>query len=126
MLRPVVDHVAALAEGREVGVGIVRRVVVPVGCGQHHPGSAGTAEDVSLRSDPDPPAPPVAPPAGVSVPPAAVAEVVDYLPMRPPAALAAASSPAEPDQRRELRPVDGVEEAVLGPDRHRSALCHPA
>ncbi len=41
MLRPVVDHVASLAEGREVGVCIVRGVVIPVRRGQHQPGSDG-------------------------------------------------------------------------------------
>ncbi len=80
MLRPVVDHVAPLAEGREVDVGVVRGVVIPMGCGQHHPGRAHEDEHIhrpSLQSDP--PAPPVSPPAGVGVPPAAIAEVVDYL-----------------------------------------------
>ncbi len=40
------------------------------------------------------------------------------LPVRAPAALAAAPCPPEPDHGRELGPVDGVEEAVLAPDRH--------
>jgi len=63
MLRPVVDHVAALAEGREMAVGVVRGVVIPMSCGQHHPGSAGVADDVAPYLDPDPPAPAIAPPA---------------------------------------------------------------
>jgi hypothetical protein len=33
--------------------------------------------------------------------------------------------PAEPDHSRELPPIHGVEEALLRPDRHETALCHP-
>ena len=69
---------------------------------------------------------PVTPAAGVHIPPATVAEVVDDPPMRSPAAFAAPPCPSEPDHGRELRPVDGVEEAVLGPDRHGGAPCHSA
>ena len=118
MLGSIVDHVASLAKGREVGVRVVRGVVVLMSSGQHHLSPAGPSEDVSFYSDPDPPAPAVTPPASICVPPATVAEVVDCPPMRSPAALAAASRAPEPDYGRELRPVDGVEEAVLGPDRH--------
>ena len=125
MLRPVVDHVAALAEGREVGVRVVRGVVIPMGSSEDDPGSTGASEDVSPRSDPDPASPPIAPPTSLSVPPAAISKVVDHPPVWPPAPLAAASRPPEPDHGRELRPVDGVEEALLGPDRHKGALCHP-
>ena len=50
----------------------------------------------------------------------------NHPPVRSLAALATAFRPAEPDHGRELRPVDGVEEAVLGPDRHSGALCHPS
>jgi hypothetical protein len=126
VLRPVVDHVAALAEGGEVGVRVVRGVVIPMGCGQNDPGPASVAEDVYLCRDPDPAAPAVAPAARIRVPPAPITEVVDHSPVRPPAALTAASRPPEADHSRELRPVDGVEEAVLGPDRHGGALCHRA
>jgi len=48
--------------------------------------------------------------------------MVDHLAMWASAALAAAFRPREPDHGRELRPVDRVEEAVLGPDRHGVAL----
>ena len=124
MLRPVVDHVASLAEGHEVGVCIVRGVVVPVRRGQHHPGPTGEAEDVGPRRDPDPPASPIKPEASIGVPPATISEVINHPPVRPSAALTAAPRPAGPDHGRELRPVDRVEEAVLGPDRHGGALCH--
>ncbi|MBW4980747.1 hypothetical protein KZZ05_20955 [Marinobacter adhaerens] len=45
--------------------------------------------------------------------------------MRSPAALAASLSAPEPDYGRELGPVDRVEEAVLGPDRHGSGSARP-
>jgi len=46
MLRPIVDHMAALAEGREVGAGVVRGVMIPVGRGEDDAGAAGVPEDV--------------------------------------------------------------------------------
>ena len=45
MLRPIVDDVASLTEGREVAVGVVRGIVIPVRSGQSHLGPAGKAED---------------------------------------------------------------------------------
>jgi hypothetical protein len=69
MLRPVVDHVAALAEGREVGVRALGRVVVPAICCQDDMGPVSTAEDISPRPSPDPAAPSIAPAADLSVPP---------------------------------------------------------
>ena len=63
--------------------------------------------------------------AGFSVPPAAIAEVVDHLPMRPPATLTAALCPAEADRHRQLVPVNRVEEAVLGPDRYGGGTVPP-
>ena len=127
MLWPVVDHVAALAEGREVGVRVVSGVVVSMSRGRHdvrhpHPGH----EIVEARRAGDRLPLLIALGAQLTVPPAAIRETVDFLPVWPSAPLAAAASPPKADHRRELRPVDGVEEAVLGPDRHGSALCHPA
>jgi hypothetical protein len=126
VLRPVVDHVTPLTEGREVRVCVIRGVVVAMGSGQNNPGPAGTAEDVGPPRYTDPPAPPVAPPAGFSIPPPAVSEVIDHLSVRPTAALTASASPPEADHSRQLRPVDGVEEAVLAPDRHGGGTVPPA
>lgn len=55
ILRPGLDHVAALAEGREAGVGVVRGVVIAVCDGQIRPGPA--VEDVGFCRDPEPAAP---------------------------------------------------------------------
>lgn len=78
MLWPIVDHVAALAERREIGVRVVRGVVIPMDGSEDHPGPAGPPEDVGICRDPDPTPLSIAPPTGIRVPPAAVAEVVDH------------------------------------------------
>jgi len=46
MLGPIMDHMAALAEGGEVGTGVVRRVMIPVGRGEDNTGAADVPEDV--------------------------------------------------------------------------------
>ena len=61
---------------------------------------------------------PIAPDPAVIVPPHAVAEVADATPMRTPAALAPALGAAEPDEARQLAPVDRIKPAVFGGDRH--------
>lgn len=119
MLWPVVDHVAALAEGQEVGVRLIGGVVVAMSSGQDHPGRSRSSEHV-IRSEREAghPARTIAPRAGPRVLPAAVAGIRDGLPVRTPAALTAATSATEADHRRQLRPIDGVEEAMHPPDRH--------
>lgn len=119
MLGPVVDQVATLAKGYEVGAGVVERVVVAVRGSQHHTRPAGAAEHViaaELQSDQTPTA--VAPALDLHVPPATIAEMDDHLLVRSSAALASSSGPAKADRGRKLRPVDRVEEAMLAPDRH--------
>ena len=44
--------------------------------------------------------------------------------MTTPATFAAAFRPPEPDHGRELRPINGIEEAVLGPDRFVGISTH--
>ena len=109
MLRSVADHVAAMAEGCAVGVRVVGRVVIPVGGCRDDTGSPVAAEDTSARPDPDSTAPVIAPAAGSSIPPTPSAEVVDYLPVRSPAALTAALRPTKANCHRQLAPVERVE-----------------
>lgn len=119
MLRPVVVHVTPLAERREVGVRVVGGIVVAVSGGQNHSrGPNRTEHVVAIDREADDPPSAIAPGTGLRVPPAAVAEMPDSFSVRPPAALTAAPSAPKADYRRELRPVDGIEEAVLAPDRH--------
>jgi len=64
------DHVAALAEGGEAGVGVVRGVVIAVCDGQDRPGPA--VEDVGFCRDPEAAPPSIAPPAGFRAPQATI------------------------------------------------------
>ena len=119
MLRPVVVHVAPLADRYEVHVPVVGGVVVAVAGRQDHPRRPYGSENVVLSNRKADGLPlPVAPGTDLRVPPAAIAKVPDGFPMRSPAALTAALGASKADHRRQLRPVDGVEEAVLAPDRH--------
>ena len=113
-------HVTTLAEGCEVGVGVVGGVVIAVSGGQHDPCRANDAEIVHCRKGLERSTLSVAPCAHAGIPPAPISEMVDRLPVRAPAALTGSAGTAEADRGRELAPVDGVEEAVLAPDRHGS------
>lgn len=95
------DHVAALAECREVAISVVRRVVIAVRSGKNdsrgaHPSEHVVGADLQARA----PTPTVAPGQGICVPPAAVAEVEHVPSMRPVAALTASTGPAEADGQR--------------------------
>ena len=119
MLGPVMVHVAALAEGCEIGVRVVGRVVVTMSGGKDYPRRPYSLQHiVSPSRETDDPPSAIAPGTGLSVPPTAIAEMPDGLPMRSPAALTAALSAPKADHSRQLWPVDGVEEAVLAPNRH--------
>jgi len=125
MLGAIMDHVASLAEGREVGVRVVAGVVIAMGGREHDARPARTPEHiVDAEGEAHPLAAPITPSAAFGIPPSAVAQMVDDPPMRPPAALTAALGPVEPDHDRELRPVYRIEEAVLAPDRHEIGLFH--
>ena len=60
----------------------------------------------------------VAPDAGIVVEPAAVAEVNDVASVRPATAFAASFGTVEPDHGGQLAPVDRIEPAHGGTDRH--------
>ena len=116
MLEPIVKHMAALAERLEVARPIVRWVMIEVGRRQHHVGGAdqhrarwigdikggGSRQGASLAA---------APAALLLVPPAAIAKMVDDLPVWAAAAFTTALGALEADHRRELRPIDRVKPA---------------
>jgi hypothetical protein len=78
MLITVVQHVAALAEGCQVGVLVVGRVVVAVRGSQHHPRAANPGEQVLVaKLRPEPAALAVAPARDLGIRPPAVPEVQD-------------------------------------------------
>jgi len=75
---PVVDHVASLAESREVVPGVVGCVVVVVRCRQDHPrGPHGTEHVVPAVGEARTKPSSVAPHARLSAPPAAITEMPD-------------------------------------------------
>ena len=127
----VMDHVAPLAERSEVARPVVARIVVEVRAGEHH------ARDEQLRRGLEPgehellaldrvgmperahaTTVPVPPDPAIIVPPHAVAQVTDAPPVRTPAAFAPALGASEPDEARQLAPVDRVKPAMFGSDRH--------
>ena len=119
MLVAVVQHVAALAEGHQIGVLVVGRVVVTVGRRQHHLRDPDPGEQILVAQPlPKSAALAVTPSRNFGIPPPAIPEVEDPLQVRTCAFFAPALRPSEADHGGELRPVDGVEEAVLRPDRH--------
>lgn len=127
MFGAIMVHVAALAEGCEVLRGVIRRVVIAVPGGQNHACGAHASQDVidpDRQTDEVPS--PIAPGDNLRVPPATIAEMEYGLPMWAGADLTAALRPLEADHGRELRPVDGIEEAVLASVRHGYQPCRDA
>ena len=124
MLGRVVDHVTALAQRREVGRGIIARIVVEVGTREHDVGGSRRVEDVG--PEPDHPPPSRSPGGNIRVPPAAVAQVDDVATVRTPAPLATRTGTTEPNHGGQLGPVDRVEPSVFGADRHLDSMSQPA
>jgi len=124
MLRSIVEHVAALAQSGEIAGGIVAGIVVEMRAGEHDISGAHAGERHRAASHRDAAAVAVAPAGRGAVPPATVAEMRDMAAMRPAAALAARAGAYEADGTRHLRPVDRVEPAVFGADRHRDSMNH--
>ena len=69
--------------------------------------------------------PPIAPVTMIAIPPSTVAEMHDAPAMRTPAVFAAALGAAEPDDPRQLGPVDRIQPAMFGHDGHAQILNHP-
>ena len=118
---PVVDQMTALAPCREIPVAVAAGVVPAVAgrqdrLGQPRPGQGGQPGRSPQRQ-----AATVAPDLGLGVVPCPRVEADDDLPVRPSAGLAAPAGPPEADRGRELRPVDRVEVALFGTDRHGPA-----
>ena len=127
----VMQHVASLAKRGEVAGHVLAEIVVEMGVGQHHmrdgqlrigsearePWLAGL--DHLKRGQP-PHAPPltIAPASALLVPPPAIAQVGDPLAVWPAAALAATLSAIKANDCGKLAPVEGIEPAVYGSDRH--------
>jgi len=124
MLRRIVDHVAALAKRGQVAGRIVRWIMVEVRARDVNPCHAhDRRHPVTGRAHP--PSPPVAPMAAIGIPPSTVAEMEHPPTVWTPAMLASPLSAAEPDELRQLGPVDWIEPTMFRHDRHRPILNHP-
>ncbi|MDQ0839789.1 hypothetical protein QFZ54_003641 [Sphingomonas faeni] len=125
MFGSIVKHVAALAQCGEITRQIVPRIVIEMRACKHHIGrtDGGHVEPFpSLPPNRDPSATIRAPIPGVGIPPSSVAQVRDKAQMRSRALFAARASTIEADRVRQLLPIDWVEPAVLGADRHHDSM----
>jgi hypothetical protein len=120
MLGPIVVYVTRLAEGGEVLGPVVRRVMIAAPGRQNHTCySYGTQNVICPNHQAVEASYPIPPGARLSIPPASIAEIKDALSMRTGADIATSLGLLEADRSRELGPIDGIEEAVLAPDRYQ-------
>jgi hypothetical protein len=119
----VVQHVAPLTQCREVRRRVVAGIVIQMCAGQHDPRHPHLRQRDAQRRDPA--ALRRSPASPFAVPPAPVAQMRHPLQMRTATALAATARAVEPDRRGQLRPVDRIEPAVFGTDRHDDSMSRP-
>lgn len=123
MLGRVVQHVAPLAQRREVRGRVITRIVIEMRAGQHDPRHPHLRQRNPQRRDPATlgrsPASPLA------IPPTPVAQMRHALQMRTTAALATTTRAVKADRCGQLRPVDRIEPAVFGTDRHDDSMSRP-
>ena len=117
MLWPIMEHVTPLTERPDVAVpaSTVGRVVIEM-CSRQH-GLRRPERRIRGRRG-DLAASAVPPGLFRLIPPATITQMLHGLAMRPATDLAAALGAHEPDPVADLRPVDRVQVAQLGPDRH--------
>lgn len=107
MLGGIVDHVAPLAQSREVARAVVGWIMVEVRAGDIDPRDADDRREITIRRA-HPASAPIAPVPAIGVPPSAVAQVEHPCTVRTPAMLAAPFGAAKADQPRQLGPVDRI------------------
>jgi len=84
--------------------------------------SRTNAEHVQPFANRDPSTTVRTPIAGISIPPSPVTKMRDEAQMQPRTSLAARTGTIETDRIRQLLPIDRVEPAILGADRHRDYM----
>lgn len=120
MLWPIVEHVASLAERRELVQRTVAGIMIEVCAGQYNRRPSPLQQNV-LRRPSHASTLTVAPVTPVPVPPSPIPQMEYLLLMRAPAMLAAPPCPHEAHMVRKLRPIDWVQEHVFGSDRHQAS-----
>lgn len=123
MLGRIVEHVTSLTQRGQVRRRVVARIMVEMRAGEHDKGRPHARERDAL-AHPDPPTATAPPAPRLRVPPSPVTQMRDIRAVRPPAPLAARSGAAETDCIGQLRPVDRIQPAVLGTDRHPDPMNH--
>jgi hypothetical protein len=121
MFDGIVNHVAALAQCSQIALVIVGWIVVEVSASEENAGRVCLQDQRANRSDR---AAAVAPLQRVFIPPHAIAEMFYVMPMRPTAMVALSFGARKANPVRQLQPVDRVEPAMFGADRHRDDLNH--
>ena len=125
MFRRIVEHVATLAQCREIAWHIVPRIVIKMRACKHRIGCTDRGHiepSLTLPPNRDASATIRAPMPGIGIPPSPIAEMRDEAQMRSPATLAARPGTIETDRVRQLLPINWVEPAVLGADRHHDSM----
>lgn len=119
MLGAIVLKMAALAPGGEIGIAVPAGIMLTM-TGRQDRHRQPRARQIGHAPQCLPPV--GAPSVGLYIVPAPVVEADDDVPVRPPASLAASTRSFEADHRRELRPVDRIEIAEFGADRHEPSI----
>ena len=109
-MRPVVQQVAALAEGPQVGEPVVGGIAIEMGGGEHDAGGA-QPDGLDLVGPTGGPAPAVPPGLCGLIKPASIRQAAQPGQMQPSAALALSSRLLEAHTVAQLTPVPGIEGA---------------
>lgn len=116
MFRRVVQHMASLAQGRQIGRRVVTWVMIQMRAGQYDIGRPYRCDidmmdchAIASRGTPT---------LRIDVPPSAIAQVRNQAQMGAGASFTARFRPVKPNAIRQLLPVDRIEPTVFGADRH--------
>lgn len=120
----IVKDMAALAERLEIAGRAIARIMVEMRAGEYHLGDPHRTK-LDPGSDRDAPAAIAPPAARLAIPPAPIAEMRDTAQMGPPALFTARAGAVKTHGRRQLLPVNRIEPAVFGADRHADSMSQP-
>ena len=120
MLRSIVEHMTALTERGQIRRCAIPRIVIEMRTGEDDIG--GLHDRQRETGDGDRLSTIGAPAPRFNVPPASVAEMSDPRQMRSAALFTSRACTIEAYRARQLRPVDRIEPAVLGADRHGDSM----
>jgi hypothetical protein len=117
MLGRIVDHVAALAQRRQVARPVVAGIMVEMRARDIDAGRPDDRDQIRLARVRPPPLS-IAPMPAIAIPPASVAEMHHPTTVRAPTMFAPTLGTAEADYLRQLGPIDRIEPTMFRHDRH--------